>query len=518
MARVHLPDPDSSLISSLRDAAEARIWLANQSQVQPLRLLRALIKELRAIDHCVNDALVRLELLDVLRPSLIEAQATALIRYAHKPLPLLKDEQEAFELARDLWHALAIAYLRVLPLLAPGIMLQALYRAASAMRQVLNCHFVSGIEVPPDHSRLLYELLVTAESQGLQRIELIDPDYPHQGQTTIAGDLAWSFLLLFSDPYRFSSAQLAVLNRAFGRWGGLASFQAEPSTERRPKTISLLPWLGGAEIGEGQPRWLDIRPVVRKIRHRIESLQAGESPEKLKLGRELSTTACIQLMRDLDDVLRPNPAASGDFIDAATVDLVFGHEHLYWLLAGKPLAESKLTVKSDSISYDRLAVFGFDNAVNRIDHAGDTRVPAETWTVEDGWILRAAPAGCQVIAPLLVGVRPNKEEKAQLMVLTGLRQTSEGWLAAHVKRLPTPAQTAIVSVPALPGTQTRMPVFLVPKEGAEGLQPTICLPAGSGLRQGSLLALEGSSTTLHIRLCEIVARGSNFVRFTYTGA
>ena len=35
-------------------------------------------------------------------------------------------------------------------------------------------------------------------------------------------------------------------------------------------------------------RWLDVRKVERKIDQRIEALLAGESPESLKLGRELS--------------------------------------------------------------------------------------------------------------------------------------------------------------------------------------------------------------------------------------
>ncbi len=516
MPIITLPEPDASLESSLRDAAEGRAWLANQMQVQPLRMLRALLKEIKAIDHCLSVPATRLELLDVLRPAVIQAQAGVAIRYAHKPLPLLRDEQEIFEQARDLWHAFAIAYLRPIPLLPQQLVQQALHRSAVALREVLHCHFIAGIEVRPDFLRLLYDILITAEAQGLQRNRMADPDYPQLSQSTIAGDVTWSFLLVLSDPYRFSQAQFNVANRAFSRWCELASFQTEPSQDRHAKTISLAKWLGEDVVAEGKPQWLDVRPVVRKIRQRVEALQAGETPESLRLGRELTPAGCIRLMRELDHILRPRPKSLGDVLDCDTVDLVFGNENLYLLLAGKPLSDHALSAQSSHISHDRLALFGFDNAANRIDHVKDERALAEMWTVEDQWILRAAPDGGQVVAPLLVGIRPKGEESPLLAVLVGLRQTNDGWLAANVRLFPAPPASALQKVTAaLPGTQpARQPLFLLPDDEAAGLSASICLPTGSGLRQGGLLALEESPVE-HIRLGEVIERGSNFVRFAY---
>lgn len=518
MPIVSLPDPDASVASSLRDAGEARIWLANQPQAQPLRLLRALLKEIRAIDYSVHVPGTRMELLDALRGAVIQAEASAVIRYAHKPLPLLEDEHEAFANARNLWHALAAAYLRVVPLLPAPLMLQAMHRGAVALREALHCHFVAGIEVPVEYLRLLYEILTTAESQGMQRTAVSDPDITYLS-STIAGDIAWSFLLLFSDPYRFSPAQFNVMNRAFSRWSDLAGFQSEPPPDRKSKAIPLSRWLGEGELLEGRPQWLEVRPVIRKIRQRIEALQAGEMPEKLKLGRELTPSACIRLLRDLDHVLRPDPKPIGDFLDQDTVGLVFGNEHLYTLLSGKMLVDKQLNLQSERISYDRMKVFGFDNMVARIDHAGDSRVPAEIWTVEDNWILRAAPDGGQMVAPLLVGIRPENDEAPSLAIVEGLRQTNDGWLAANLRILPGVASSGIQKVVgvAMAGAQPgRQPVFLVTGGEHDGAQPSICFPTGSGLRPGSLLALEEAPIE-HIRLGEILERGSNFVRFAYVG-
>ncbi len=516
MPKLSLPAPDASLVSTVHDAAEARAWLAAQPLAQPLRMARALLQEIRAVDTCAAVPIERMELLDALRGAVIQAESGITVRYANKPLPLLEEEQSAFDTARHLWHALAIAYLRAAPMLPPVQLVQAMHRGAVALREALYCHYVAGIEADATVLHLLYELLGTAESLHVQRIAVIDPDFRHLGESTIAGDVAWSLLLHFCDPYRLSPAQFNVANRAISRWCSFASFQAERDEDPKAKAIPLAKWLGEEIVSEGGPKWLEVRPVIRKIRKRIESLEAGETPEQLKLGRELTAPACIRLMRDLDRALRPDARPQGVLLKKATVDLVFGNENLYILIAGKPMVESQLTTQSSSISHERMALFGFDNMANRIDHVGAIRAPAESWAVEDNWILRAAPAGGQVIAPLLVGIRPTGSEAPQLAVLFGVRQTNDGWLAANLRLLPAPAASGIPKS----GLATQMkgvirqPAFLLPAEHESDTPASICLPTGSGMREGMLLELE-ESPVAHLRLREVIERGSNFTRFGY---
>ena len=116
--------------------------------------------------------------------------------------------------------------------------------------------------------------LGTAESLHVQRIAVIDPDFRHLGEATIAGDVAWSLLLHFCDPYRLSPAQFNVANRAISRWCSFASFQAERDEDPKAKAIPLAKWLGEEIVSEGGPKWLEVRPVIRKIRKRVESLEA----------------------------------------------------------------------------------------------------------------------------------------------------------------------------------------------------------------------------------------------------
>ncbi|HRE18667.1 MAG TPA: hypothetical protein PLW86_16630, partial [Rhodocyclaceae bacterium] len=180
----------------------------------------------------------------------------------------------------------------------------------------------------------------------------------HLGDSSIVADIAWSFLLHFCDPYRFSAAQFAVANRALSRWRELAGFQTHPDDSPKARSIALAPWLGADVVTEDGPRYLDVRPVVRKIRRRIESLEAGETPDQLRLGRELSGPACITLLRMISDALRPDARFVGDAVPpvATSVELVFGHEHMFAAIAGEPLESlEQISSKSDRISHERIA-------------------------------------------------------------------------------------------------------------------------------------------------------------------
>ena len=148
----------------------------------------------------------------------------------------------------------------------------------------------------------IFAVLAQAESSAILSQPVGDPDFRHFGESHIGGHLAWAFLLRLADPYRLSAAQLAVANRAISRWRELAAFRQAPDDDPRAHSIDLAPLFDGP-LPEGLPRWLEVRKVVRKINQRIEALQAGESPESLKLGRELSGNACIRLLHDLESSL-----------------------------------------------------------------------------------------------------------------------------------------------------------------------------------------------------------------------
>lgn len=508
MARLELPNPFAASALPFQDVQGARAWLKTQPQAEPMQMQTALLSAVRALDASDLAAPVRVAILDALRNAVLLAQSGLEVRYTRKPLPMSTADSYCFATTVALWRALAVAYLRPVFLLPPAEALVPLHRGVMALRLEQYAHFLCAHEVPDDLLKLLYSVLTTAESLGLQRTPLADPEYKHMGESHIAGHVAWAFLLQFSDPFRLSVAQLTVVNRAFSRWRELAGFQSEPGTDPKARTLALQDILGADGIVEGGPNWLDVRPVVRKLRKRVESMEAGESPESLKLGRELSLMACIRLLHQIDRTLRPAKARRGGI--SGTIDLVFGAENCYLALTGRELNRtSVLDPGSRGIAHQRVAIFGFDDVSNRADAAVKRiEVPAENWQIEGDEVMRGTHTGGRLLSPCLIAT-PGAGKGARLGVLHALRITRDGGLRARVTWYEQKVEAAWFKGESAATRDQKVPAFVIPDD--EGL--SVILPANAGTKLGGRVMLEDSGVRL-VALTSVLERGSDFLRYT----
>ena len=145
---------------------------------------------------------------------------------------------------------------------------------------------------------------------------------------------------------------------------------------------------------------MNVEGLLRKIQGRIASLEAGEPPETIGLGRELSAAACTALLRNLEGLLQPGPpvpAAAGE-----AIELTFGTEHACRLFAGQRAGGQGLEPHSHRLNHQRMAVFGFDAvaAVPHVPHA--SAVDGEHWKVGGGLAWREAGNGGRHSSPTLV--------------------------------------------------------------------------------------------------------------------
>lgn len=506
MHNLELPAPVPAEAPPFRNAEEAGAWLAQQPLAQPQQMQAVLQKAVAAVDASAIPAAARLLILDRLRSAVVVAQNAIEPRYARKPLPLPQGDAELFFAARKLWRTLAVAYLRLVPHLPPPEAAVPLHRAAVALRVEQYAHFLAAYEVPPGLLELLHGVLATAEALCLHDRALTDPDYKQIRESNIAGHVAWAFLLQFADPYGLSMAQLAVTNRAFGRWRELAAFRRQPDDSSRARDLPLANLLEGANFEAGGLAWLDVRPVARKIRNRIEALDGGQLPEDLKLGRELSPTACIRLLRQLDAALRPAaPAESGG---RGELTLTFGAENIYALLTGERFSTRPDQSSARTVNHNRVAVFGFDNLVTPVDAAQRTEVASETWQAADGHAYRAPAAGARLLAPCLVAWTSDGGPMPKLGVVTALRISGEGGLCVRLQWYPSPVQAVAVQLMSGKGVSSRVPVFVLGT--GEGL--SLVLPASTTLRPGSRLILQ-SDPQAPVVLGQVLERGSDFVRY-----
>lgn len=503
---LQLPEAHGTTQPAFLDLAGAEHWLAGQPQTQALPMLAALSEQIEAIDAANLAPALVIELLDRLRRAAIPLQASLEARYARKALPLPAEEQRAFDTARQLWTRLGIAYLRRAPHFGAAEKCLPLQRAANALRLAQFCHYQASQESPPLLDSLLIAVLVQAESSGILRQALGDPDYPHLGQANIAGLLSWAFLLRMIDPYHLSAAQLTVTNRALSRWRELCNFESEPDPDAKGYAISLADLLGVA-LPESGPNWLNVRPVGRKIRSRVESLRAGEGPEALKLGRELSGPACIRLLTDLARHLRKPAEHKRQSI--GEIELAFGAEHAYAMFTGDELnPRAGLSSSGSSIAHQRMALFGFNSlsemptAIQRID------VPSETWSRFDGRAIRLAENGPRLQAPCLIATMQDRQ--ARLGVLSRLMCHVDGKLSGKIDWYEDKVEACTLKriAPSSPG-QTRSALFLL----RSGEETTLIVPLSAGVRLDIGVTLEGASLT-HLVPKEVIERGIDFVRYT----
>lgn len=503
---ITLPEPHPYAPLAFCDLSSAKAWLAGQPQAQAMHMLNKISQQIDAIQVSSLTPATAIELLNLLRGAAVPAAGAVEARFTRKPLPLLDDDHRCFEAAQQLWLKLGTAYLRLAPHFPPAEKALPLNRAACAFRMVQYCHFLAARECPVDIDRLLFAVLAQAESTGVLRHPLSDPDFRHLGDSHIAGHLAWAFLLRLIDPYRLSAAQFAVANRAISRWRELAGFQSAPDDDPRAHSLDLTA-LFGTPLPEGIPRWLEIRRVMRKIEQRLAALQSGEAPESLKLGRELSGAACIRLLHELQDHLDVHVAQSSTEI--GELELAFGPDHAYAILTGEmPSGGAQLDSGSATLAHQRVAMFGFDRVSTLPTAVKKLIVPSEKWMLVDGKAVRAADAQARRrLAPCLIA--GSRDGEPRLGILLGLRSLSGGGLQADLNWYRQRVEAG--SLAGLPGKERSaafIPAFLL----SAGNNRSLIVPASAGVRLNSPLGLSGLPMQ-RVTPNEVLERGVDFVRY-----
>ncbi|MBU1362568.1 MAG: hypothetical protein KKE51_01940 [Gammaproteobacteria bacterium] len=501
-----LPEPRKNIALAFHDPASAKAWLASQPQAQPMHMLAAISLQIEGIEASSLPPPVAIELLDLMRTAAVPGQEIIEPQYTRKALPMLDDDQRAFEVAQRLWLRLGTAYLRLAPHFSPADKTKPLHRAACAFRMAQYCHFLAARECPNQLDQLLIAILDQAERDGLLRQALPDPDFRHLVDTSIAGHLAWAFMLRLIDPYRLSAAQLTVANRALSRWRELAGFQSMPDDDPRGHSVDLGPLFGGP-LPEGIPRWLEVPRVTRKIAQRIAALKAGESPESLKLGRELSPAACIRLLRDIEASLESHSRQPSTEI--GEIELAFGAEFAYAAFTGEMLVQSgSLEASSASLAHQRTAMFGFDRVSTMPTAVKKLNVPSENWLLVDGKAIRPADRkGARRQSPCLIA--SSSLGVPRLGVMIGLQSIPGGALAADLRWYEERVEAGRLNRPAAPGqTAPVVPVFLL----RDGDLCSLIVPSVAGIRLHNGVTLEGTSLS-HLMPTEVLERGVDFVRY-----
>lgn len=491
-----LPEADTRYQPAFRNAAGATAWLAQQPQAQPTAMLEALREQSLALDAHPLPGAQALSLLNLLREAAETPLAALETRFLRKPLPLGSSDMQAFQASADCHLGLGLAFLRLAQ--NPGEP-EALYRAVSALRSAQYVHFAAAQCLPPRANQLLRAALVLAQQHG----HLTAPPGNQSISQKIVAHLIWALLLERIEPYRLSSAQLIVANRALGRWRVLTGFMTEAPAD--PRHACPIPQDGTMGGSSDTPWGIDLRPIRRKIAQRLLDLQNGATPDSLNLGRELSNTGCRNLLLTIEQALAAPPHAP--MTETASYRLHYGSEDAYALLSGKRRKRGE-DRQQEAIDHQRIALFGFDRHSLLPGKLQPEDLPGDLWTLKAGLVHRAAnPAAPRLLSPCLVACR--LQERNRLGLLQGLRATPGGELSGTLTWLPEATRCCLAGTSA---EATRWPAFLLEDPAGS----TLIAPIEAGFRPGTTLGIEGK-TTRQLTLGDELQRGSNFVHFGIAG-
>lgn len=507
MDSLTLPPGRCNATPAFTDADSARVWLATLSVQHLDETFTALLGQAELVDAGKHAGPQAVAILNLLRSNANLLTPEVETAYLRKALPLPEAETRTFEAVQGLWTRLAIAYLRHAPACTPTNRALPLHHAAHALRMAERCHFLAARALPELYATLHGAILNTAIAHDALQRQIVDPDFTEQGMGTVSGQLGWALLTRAVEPYRLTAIQLKVVNRILSRWRELVVFMPADAHAPESGALDLEPLLG-CPLPAGAPRHLDIRAVQRKITRRLESLRAGESPESLKMGRELSAAASIRLLKDIERQLRARnrtPSRStGD------VEIAFGAERAYNALTNRVLnPDNPLDAAARAMGYQRMAMFGFERA-SQIPNAVKKKlsVPSEVWHISEGLAWRSPEDNRErLLSPCLVAGMIGTETR--LGVLTSLRSDGAGQLAARIGWYDEGVETGCLKNLAPRGNRLlRVPVFLV----RYGNDRSLILPPDAGVRLGIELELTGMSVPSLIP-DEVLERGTDFVRY-----
>ncbi len=503
-----------------RDAAGAERWLATQPQANVPAMLANLHSQIEAFGQVTVTPRERFRTLETLRKAVFSVAGASQRRFENKPLPLAPVEREVLDAVCRLWKTCATAYQICLDACAKGDpalsnrAARVAHRVSACLRREQMQCYAAGVEPGADFWKRQHAAFLTAERLGVAAEPVEDRLLAETRESTIAGQYAMAVMLYLARPYVLASGHFATVVRWLVRWREQAAILSAPSPDRRGGEV-LLDLAGAAPIDNASgtpqlPRWLSLDRVLRKIRSRMAALDAGESPESLKLGSGLPAATCRMLLEDLAGHLqRPPFGLAGVSDNMPRLAVGTGLHRIHSLMGGEGLqAELNPNVSvDDRLFKEQLAVFG--HVVREV--SSEEQQPLESWRLafkerEELVVLRAPNDGSSRLAlRSLLAIR--QRDHFLLAVITGIQQRDDGLLHAVINLFPEGAlPRAIEMRDKTTGRVARHPVFEV--TASDGNTRLLLMPGGLMQRAATARFFDAEGKPLpDFRLGDCLERG-----------
>jgi hypothetical protein len=523
---------ESQAVLQFTDSASCKRWietlpLANIPQTQHL-----LTTQLAALRGTQLPAIERLRILETLRESVSLVQSESANRYASKPLPLEKNEAEAWANVIELWTQAGAGYEQCLQAYRDGDLDIAPHAALVTMRCIccvarqMADHYRIYLQIPDALWRGLNGLYAFAEQHGFARIRAQDIAAQQTTDWSCAEAYVQALLVHIANPYALSMRQLSFVQAWAEKWAtlvGLASQQLPASTS--PALAVDLDAPAGSvfasEIAD-QPnvRYLDFEQLSKTLRQTITLLKQGQTPAQLGLGETARQPGCENLLMLLYVQWCRAGTARSEEREAADerVSVCFGISAAHYQVSGR--REFRQPGEITSREKRDLDTFGY---VVSTERASADRSPegVEVWHILNhspgGFmcILRDPSSRSRIAHNQLMAVQRRGTRSFQIGMIQWLRMERDKQISLGVRIFPgVPQAVAVRPSNFTPDSNVYERALLLPEVPASGTPATLILPPG-WFQSGRFVETQ-SDRKQAAKLLNLLEMGSDFDRCTIT--
>jgi hypothetical protein len=554
-----LPGTGTEQKPAFVNAMACQDWLVTVPLANAVQAQAMFLRQLNLLHRYTLPPATRFAILETLRGPLCDVQEDAVKKFANRPLPFAPPEQAALETTLNVWHALALGYLRCFDALCgeegalsslPQMLAQAKLsaagaelasRAATLAQRTLSVFadwqldLCRGEQLPDaSYWKRLHQIFAVAETLGVATRAVNDPLRHGNTQSSALAIYAECNLLSTANPFELPARHLAWVARWAKRWGPKLALLKTPPEDIRNRAVPL--WIDldsdrpATYVPKAAPgsRWLETTELRKSLTARIALLEKGRAPADLQLGDDVTQPAALQL---LQRVLQRwckggTPRRDERHSASGNCKLIAGFEAVHYHLSGRRLF--RVSSPTDSTlrrEREEFATFGDRNhrnpAAGRTDdsHVEDWEV-IEDWNLVDASsgglrIKRPLKEGVRVGAGLVVAIQAGEDQRYTLANLRwALREGSDS-LGAGIQFFPgDPVAVAVRTVDADEANGPWRQGFLLP-EVAERQEPaSVVVPAGTFRIERSVEIMVDQQSRL-MRLCRVLDRGLEFERCNF---
>ena len=542
MLSIDQPSITGANRTTISDARSCQQWLAALPLTNAAAAHGELQLQLDLLNH--TSALAGIErwrILEQLREPLLYVQGEVAKRYVGKPVPLEATETALWKKVLTLWQSFTQGYQICLqnyldndkPLApqAPHIF-QRILRLCGA--QILE-HQRLYQSVPGALWRQLHKTYAQAEAGGLEKTPITDPLNRLVETTRAESAYVQALLLDLADPFHFNAKHLMQIEGWLDKWASRVVLSPQPTVARPEiKLPNLVVDLNGA-IGiryarEGEKtaslRYVDLSVLAATLAKRIRHLRKGGAPAELDIGNDCQQPACENILTRLYQAWCEPPQhrayerrSSGD---KAQVSFTIAAIH-FFCNGSKPFRQPGEHSPPDLgwREAQDLQIFGHISNQTKKLSASQIGFAAENWQIRDESALgfKLAADGlhaARVSLNQLVAIRHPQAKHFAIGSIRWMRFDANGDLNIGIRAFPGIPMAVGMRAPVLIASLQNkfLQGFLLPEIPALKEPATLVLPHGwYGPNKQLELHID---TTLAVRLGQVLERGADFERVTFT--